>query len=206
MPDWKVEIRGLLQSLQLGPTREAVIVEELAQYLEDCYAELLSGGVTPAEAERQTRAELSGSELLARELRRAERQFRQDPIVPGANRRTNMIAVIWQDLRYGARMLLKQPGFTLIAVITLALGLGANTAIFSLVDKVMIRKLPVDEPERVVVVSATSSRGLSTAFTYPDFADYRDGNQVFEGLVCYTQRALTLNDGGQAERIQGLIV
>src|SRR5215204_6060002 len=107
-----------------------------------------------------------------------------------------------QDLRYGARMLAKQPGFTLIAVLTLALGIGANTAIFSLVDKVMIRKLPVDEPERLVVVSATSTRGLSTAFTYPDFADYRDGDQIFDGLVCYAQRALTLNDGGQTERIQ----
>jgi hypothetical protein len=81
MPDWKAEIRARLQSLQLIPTREAAIVEELAQYLEDCYAELLAGGVAPAEAERQTRAELSGSELLARELRRVERPAPREPIV-----------------------------------------------------------------------------------------------------------------------------
>jgi len=206
MPDWKPEIRRRLENSRLEPTREAAIVEELAQYLEDCYAELRSSGGTEAEAYRQTLAELSGSELLARELRLVDRQVASEPVALGTNRRTNMIADLWQDLSYGARMLLKAPGFTAVAVLSLALGVGANTAIFSLVDKVMIRKLPVDEPERLVVVSATSSRGLSAAFTYPDFADYRDGNQVFEGLVCYTQRALTLNDGGQAERIQGLIV
>jgi macrolide transport system ATP-binding/permease protein len=206
MPDWKPEIRQRLAKLRLEPTREAAIVEELAQHLEDYYAEWLAGGVTEAEAERRTLAELKGSELLARELRRVERQSNPEPIVLGTNRRTNMLADLWQDLRFGARMLFKTPGFTAVAVLSLALGIGANTAIFSLVDKVMIRKLPVDEPERLVVVSATSSRGLSTAFTYPDFADYREGNQVFEGLACYTQRALTLNDGGQAERIQGLIV
>src|SRR5499426_3316647 len=101
MPDWKAEIRTRLVGSQLTPTREAAIVEELAQYLEDCYAELLASGVTPAEAERQTRSELSGSELLARELRRAERQVPQDPIVLRADRRANMIANLWQDVRYG---------------------------------------------------------------------------------------------------------
>jgi predicted permease len=117
-----------------------------------------------------------------------------------------MIADLWQDLRYGARMLIKSPGFTAVAALSLALGIGANTAIFSLVDKVMIRKLPVEEPDRLVTVSVNSGRGLGTVFTYPDFADYRARNEVFEDLVCYAQRALTLNEGGRAERIQGTIV
>jgi len=206
MPAWKEEIRRRLAKLNLAAAREAAIVEELAQHLDDCYAELLAGGVTPAEAERRTRAELSGNELLARELRRVERQVAPEPIVLGTNQRTNMIADLWQDLRYGARMLLKTPGSTAVAALSLALGIGANTAIFSLVDKALIKKLPVEEPDRLVVVNVNSGRGLSTVFTYPDFADYRAGNQVFEGLVCYTQRALTLNEGGQAERIQGTIV
>ena len=206
MPEWKPEIRRRLANLKLAPSREAAIIEELAQHLDDCYAELLAGGMTPAEAERQTRAELSGIELLARELRRVERQFAPEPIVWGINRRTNMIADLWQDLRFGARMLAKKPGFTLIAVLSLALGIGANTAIFSLVDKALIRKLPVEESEHLVVVEANRGSGVSTTFNYSDFVDYRDRNEVFEGLVCYYQRALTLSERGQAERIQGMIV
>ena len=206
MPEWKQEIRRRLADLKLEPAREIEIIDELSQHLADRYAELLASGVTEAEAERQTLAELSWSETLRRGLRRVERQVPQEPFVLGTNRRTNMIAALWQDLRYGARMLLKSPGFTAVAALSLALGIGANTAIFSLVDKVMIRRLPVEDSDRLVVVSVDSGRGLGTVFTYPDFADYRARNEVFEGLICYAQRALTLNEGGQAERIQGTIV
>src|SRR2546428_13961899 len=115
MPEWKNEIRRRLVSLKLAPAREAAIVEELAQHLEDCYEALLAGGATRAEAERLTLAELSEPELLQRELRRVERQVPQEPIVPGTNRRSNMIADCWQDVRDRGRKMSKQPGFTLIA-------------------------------------------------------------------------------------------
>jgi len=116
------------------------------------------------------------------------------------------LEALWQDLRYGSRMLLRAPGFTAVAVLSLAVGIGANTAIFSLVDKVLIRKLPVEDPDRLVVVSASRGAGGGTGSNFPDFVDYRDRNDVFDGLVAYMQRAMTLSEGGQAERIQGLFV
>src|SRR5262245_49578833 len=152
MPDWKAEIRPWLAGLRLAPTREAAVVEELAQYLEDYYAELLAGGASEGWAYEQALAELSGGELLARELRRMERQVSQEPIVLGTNRRTNMLADLWQDLRFGARMLINKSGFTIVAVVTLALGIGANTAIFSVVNTVMLRQLPFKNADRLVRV------------------------------------------------------
>jgi predicted permease len=205
VPDWKPMIRRRLAGEQLAPAREAAIVEELAQHLDDYYAELLAGGAAEAEAERQTLAELNGSELLARELRRGKQPV--EPIVPGTNRRTNMIAALWQDLRFGARMLMKQPGFTLIAVLTLALGIGANTAIFSIVNAVLLRPFPYKEPERLVILRENFSGGVNSSVSYPNFADWRAQSTLCDSIVAVrTNESFNLTGSGEPERLQGRLV
>jgi putative ABC transport system permease protein len=99
---------------------------------------------------------------------------------------------LWQDLRYGARMLWKKPGFTLIAVLTLALGIGANTAIFSVVNGVLLRPLPFAEPEQLVALWESREDESSGAVSYPDFADWRAQNHVFERIAVYRDDTLTL--------------
>src|SRR5687768_16359944 len=119
MPDWKKEIRERMARLRLSPAREAEIVEELAQGLEDYYEELMAGGATKADALRKTLAELNQSELLAQELNKIERRVSPEPVVLGA-KRINLLADLWRDVRFGIRMLLKSKGFTTVAVLSLA--------------------------------------------------------------------------------------
>src|SRR6267378_8005189 len=122
MPDWKEEVREQLAGLNLAAAREAEIVEELAQHLEDRYEHLLVGDVTPEAASNAVLAELRESDLLVQELRRVEQRVSPEPIVLGANTAGNMIAGLWRDIRGGARSLRKNPGLTFIALITLILG------------------------------------------------------------------------------------
>jgi putative ABC transport system permease protein len=207
VPDWKQEIGRRLQSLRLTPTREAAIIEELAQHLEDYYVELLAGDATEAEAYRRTLAELSGNELLARELRRVERQSNPEPIALGTDRRANMIAALWQDLRFGARMLLKQPGFTLIAVLTLALGIGANTAIFSIVNAVLLRPFPYKEPERLVILRENISGGVNSSVSYLNFADWRSLSTLCDSIAATrANESFNFTSAGEPERLQGRLV
>jgi predicted permease len=111
---------------------------------------------------------------------------------------------LWQDLRYGARMLLKKPGFTLIAIITLALGIGANTAIFSLVNTALLRPLPVERPEQLVSFNNVSLN--LPVISFPNYRDFRDRNNVFSGMAAYRYTPLGLSNNGVNERVWGYLV
>jgi putative ABC transport system permease protein len=108
---------------------------------------------------------------------------------------------IWQDLRYGARMLLKSPGITFVVVLALALGIGANTAIFSVVDAVLLRPLPYPESDRLVFLNETSKAMDEISVSYPNFSDWRAQNQVFEKIGVYNNGNYNLTGVGEPERI-----
>jgi len=185
MPKWKEEITRRLAPLKLAPAREAEIVEEVAQHLEDSYQELVVGGSTEDEARRMALEELRDEDLLARGLRRVEQDVPQEPIVPGGEGGNNFLASIWQDIRYGLRLLRRNPGFTAVAVITLGLGIGANTAIFSLIDAVLLKTLPVAHPEELVLLRWESPHGATDFFPYPMFDQLRDSSRVFNGMFAF---------------------
>ncbi len=116
---------------------------------------------------------------------------------------------LWQDIRFGLRMLIRKPGFTLVAVITLALGIGANTAIFSVVDAVLLRQLPYPEAGRLVFLWSTlESRGVpQSSSSMPDYREWRDQNQSFDSLAGFYYGDFNLSTaGGEPERVQGAYI
>lgn len=116
--------------------------------------------------------------------------------------------VLWQDLRFAARLLRKNPGFTALAVVSLALGIGVNTAIFSLVRAVLLPSSPVRDAGRLVSIYHRYTRGreLLTSTSYPDYEYYRDHNRVLSGLMAYCRTPMSVRIGDQAEQISGELV
>jgi putative ABC transport system permease protein len=118
------------------------------------------------------------------------------------------VETLWQDLRYGVRMLLKHPGFTFIAVLTLALGIGVNTALFSVVNAILLRPLPYAEPERLVqVYEGNAQQGYDRfSFSLANFVDHRDQQSGFEQMAAYYRWNANLTGAGEPERVQVAIV
>src|SRR5688572_7014994 len=115
-----------------------------------------------------------------------------------------------QDLRYALRTFAKSPVFAVVAIASLMLGIGVNTAIFTLMDQVLLRMLPIKEPERLVLLDQPGANMGSIrsdhAFSYPMYRDFRDRNQVFDGMLARASASLSMTHKGQTERIDGEIV
>jgi putative ABC transport system permease protein len=185
MPDWNGDLRQRLATLRLSPTREAEIIEELAQHLDQRYEELRAAGRTDAEARRAATLELHDPETLARHMRHLRQVRVPTPITPGVPSRGSWARELWQDLRYAARALRRQPGFAGVAVLTLALGIGANSAIFALVDATLLRPLPFGDPDRIVMLyerSTTSARGAVSPL---NMTDWNSRNRTFDVIAGY---------------------
>src|SRR6267154_867689 len=205
MPDFKVEIRARLVELGLSPVREAEIVEELSQHLEQEYERTVSDGASEELARQQVLEQLNASDLLGRELKRVERRVSQKPVAPGAQLKTNLLGDLTQDMRYALRVLAKNPAFTIIAVIALALGIGANSAIFSVVDAVLLRPLPFKHPEQLVMVWENAAHlGFPRNTPSPaNFLDWQKQAQSFTGMAAMAERSFNLTGVGEPERLDG---
>jgi putative ABC transport system permease protein len=169
---------------------EEELEKELRFHLDQHSADLIAQGLDPEEARRQARLALGGPEQVKEQCRDA--------------RGTRWLEDLLQDLRYGARMLMKNPGFTLVAVITLAAGIAANTTIFSAVDALVLRPFNFPNQERLVMVWGRGQDGYEHGWiTAADFNDCREQNRTFERLIAFAPLGFDLVGDGQPEQFGG---
>ncbi len=112
----------------------------------------------------------------------------------------------WQDIRYGLRMLVKNPGFTAVVVLTLALGIGANTALFSIVNGILLNPLPFDQPDRLVALYSRSPEFIRSSISYPNFLDWRRYSHSFSALASFRGENFNLSGMGDAQRLSANMV
>ncbi|MGH9620392.1 MAG: ADOP family duplicated permease [Bryobacteraceae bacterium] len=207
MPDWNRIVRKRLAALHLRGAEEADLAEEVAQHLEDRYRELTSAGESEEEAYRKTAAELDDLYPLRAAIQPNQRMPRHEPVPEGARFSGHLVSDLWKDLCFAGRTMRKNPLFVLFVVLTLGLGIGANTAVFTLINTLILNPLPVSNPSQLAAVSMRETVNRSKAKTplplsYPDLQDYRAANGVFRSLAGYTSaKVITLKTGRTSQRI-----
>jgi putative ABC transport system permease protein len=222
MRDWKRYVREHLPPLGLSGAREQEIVEEIAHQLDDAHTEAISRGFTRTQAEAHALAQITDWNQLARDIHRAEqpianeiadhmpanwREFIQEDNFR-KRRGGNMFADLLQDIRYAFRMLRKNPGFTSIVVLTLALGIGANATIFSVINAVLLRPLPYPHPEQLVrVLESNPGKGWPTfSVSPPNFLDWRTQTHSLEGIAAYEPNGYSYTGGDTPDHWSGPLV
>jgi predicted permease len=211
MPDLSEHIRTAIASLDLDPVREAEVVEELNQHLRDRYEEMLIRGFAPDDAYQSLLKEVQDGSLVSELKAILHPVHRPAPV--GSDRGERVLAGIWHDLRHGARLLRMNPGFAIVAMLSLALGIGANATIFQLLDAVRLRTLPVKAPEQLVKVHVDSPHCCRGDF-YSNNADLtggiwnrlREQQQGFSGIAAWSPFHFNLGQGGEAHYADTLMV
>ncbi|AHG93494.1 MacB-like periplasmic core domain protein (plasmid) [Gemmatirosa kalamazoonensis] len=199
-PDWRDAIRAHLADARLAAADEAEVAEELRQHLDDHYDEARRRGATDAAARASALAELGDDEQLPRRLR-ASVAHRAEPVPLGARSGGGGVRGFLADVRIGVRLLRRSPGFTAVAVATLALGIGANTTVFSIVDSLLLRPMPgVAHPAELVLIGRTQEGQGFDTFSYPDFRDYQASARTLAGVAAYDPLAVHLSTGGASDR------
>jgi putative ABC transport system permease protein len=212
MPDWAKEIRAAIAPLNLEPMHEAELVEELSQHLRDRYDEMLAGGANPKAAYESLLQELNDGALVSG--LKASLQATHPPVPLGKEENAGIFAGIWNDLRFGARLLKKNPGFAIVAILSLALGIGANTTIFQLLDAVRMRTLPVKNPQQLARIKIVDSPHCCHGDFYSPDADLtgalwkglREQQQGFSRIAAWAPARRNLGQGGEARYANTLMV
>jgi putative ABC transport system permease protein len=194
MMDWRRYVRSHLPPLAVSAEREIEIVEELAGQLESTYQRARSGGAADDQAMWLAIAEVPDWAAFARTVHTIEHPHVQPPAA-GAGSGGLMTGFI-QDIRYAWRALTRAPGFAAVAIVTLALGIGATTIVYSIVDGILLRPLPIADPDRVMFVRETFN-GQDGSFSWPNFLDTRERQTSFERFAGW--RGLTANLTGVDE-------
>ncbi|HLW97425.1 MAG TPA: ABC transporter permease [Candidatus Acidoferrales bacterium] len=181
---------GRLRRLFHKSREEKRLDAELQYHVERQTADYVAEGMNVEEARRKARQEHGGLEQLKQECREA--------------RRTHLAEEFVEDVRHGLRLLRKSPGFAAVAIFTLALGIGANTALFSVVQGVVLAPLPYQEPDRLVVVwQKNLTQNYDASVSYPDFLDWRRNSQSFARMAAITPQSFDLTGPGTAEHLEG---
>jgi len=212
MPDFKREIRARLEALNLEPSREAGIVEEMSQHLEQRFEEMMARGVSPAAAREAVMKELNDGRLT-NELLQIEKPMAFEPALPAGPGFSSMLARLARDLRHAGRGLRLSPGFSAVAILSLALGIGANTAIFQLLDALRLRSLPVKNPAELVQVRVANqegrrgrSHGSFATFSNAIWEQIRAQQQGFSGLAAWNMDVFNLATGGLTRNARAMFV
>jgi predicted permease len=191
---------------RLSSRRDRVKVDlddELAYHFEESVKNLVAQGLSRDEAVTETQRRFGDVTYYRRKLERIDRNRTAE----AASRGWVRVMGVWQDVRHGARSLMQHRSFTLVAVLSLALGVGANTAIFSFVNSLLMRPLNVAEPERLVTVFTSRSGGqLHGNTSYPDFLDYKEQNTVFSGLIAHTYAPMAISGSDRPAVVWGQLV